>query len=187
MKLIAILFALTMTSGCASTKLLEVQERLSTVTRTSTDYLVCSNRYAGAVQALARSNMSDRDKVVQWVELYKRWRGCEVAAADRAIRANNMLDQKYPKSSTNSAAMVGVGALIDVLGSGSNHSMNSSGTGNNYGMNSLGGGGVKLNAYGPGVGMDRSGRAVRHDPGLQVQPNAYGLGVGMDQFGRPVR
>jgi hypothetical protein len=50
----------------------------------------------------------------------------------------------------------------------------------------LGSGSVELNAYGPGVGMDQFGRAVPHDPMLQVTPNAYGLGVGMDQFGRPV-
>jgi len=50
----------------------------------------------------------------------------------------------------------------------------------------LGSGNVKLNAYGLGVGMDQFGRAVQHDPFLQVEPNAYGLGVGMDQFGRPV-
>lgn len=42
------------------------------------------------------------------------------------------------------------------------------------------------NKYGLGVGQDRYGRAVTHDPFQQVRPNAYGLGVGMDRFGRPV-
>ena len=46
---------------------------------------------------------------------------------------------------------------------------------------------IELNAYGLGMGMDRYGRAVKHDPLLEYTPNAYGLGVGMDQFGRPVR
>lgn len=58
----------------------------------------------------------------------------------------------------------------------------------NVGVGSgLGSGNVKLNAYGHGMGADQFGRAVLHDPLLQVEPNAYGLGVGMDQFGRPVR
>ena len=51
----------------------------------------------------------------------------------------------------------------------------------------LGSGNVQLNAYGLGMGMDQYGRAVPHDPMLQVTPNVYGLGVGMDQYGRPVR
>ncbi len=45
---------------------------------------------------------------------------------------------------------------------------------------------VELNAYGHGVGMDIYGRAVRHDPLLELQENVYGPGIGMDQFGRPV-
>ncbi|PSH68580.1 hypothetical protein CU102_12510 [Phyllobacterium brassicacearum] len=51
----------------------------------------------------------------------------------------------------------------------------------------LGSGNVQLNAYGLGMGMDQYGRAVPHDPMLQVTPNAYGLGVGMDHYGRQVR
>ena len=45
---------------------------------------------------------------------------------------------------------------------------------------------VELNKYGQGIGQDQFGRAVRHDPLLEVKPNAYGLGVGQDQYGRPV-
>ncbi|MFP4125566.1 MAG: hypothetical protein ACLFU0_02840 [Alphaproteobacteria bacterium] len=54
-------------------------------------------------------------------------------------------------------------------------------------LDTLGGGGVEPDAYGPGIGMDRYGRAMPHEPFLAVEPNAYGLGVGMDQYGRPVR
>jgi len=57
---------------------------------------------------------------------------------------------------------------------------------------------VKPNAYGPGVGMDQYGSAVRYAPAfggapinsgeqLNVRSNAYGPGVGMDQYGRAVR
>jgi len=55
------------------------------------------------------------------------------------------------------------------------------------GLGRLGGLGGGDNTYGPGVGMDRYGRAYQHDPLRQVQRDAYGLGTGMDQYGRPVQ
>ena len=54
-------------------------------------------------------------------------------------------------------------------------------------FDTLGGGGVEPDGYGPGMGVDRYGRAVPHEPFLEVEPNAYGAGIGMDQYGRPVR
>lgn len=58
--------------------------------------------------------------------------------------------------------------------------------------------GVKPNAYGPGIGMDETGKAVTLQPANPNQngyygdsrvqsPNAYGPGMHMDQYGRPVQ
>ena len=55
--------------------------------------------------------------------------------------------------------------------------------------------GLQIDAYGPGIHMNRYGQPVtlRPDfggvPGehLQIQPDAYGPGIHMDQYGRPVR
>lgn len=55
--------------------------------------------------------------------------------------------------------------------------------------------GLQIDAYGPGIHMNRYGQPVRLRPDfggvegerLQIQPNAYGPGVHMDQYGRPVR
>lgn len=50
---------------------------------------------------------------------------------------------------------------------------------------------VKPNAYGPGVGMDATGRPVTLQGGASnsyiKRDNAYGPGVHMDQYGNPVR
>lgn len=50
---------------------------------------------------------------------------------------------------------------------------------------------VKPNAYGPGVGMDATGRPVTLQGGAinsQIRnENAYGPGVHMDQYGNPVQ
>jgi hypothetical protein len=59
-------------------------------------------------------------------------------------------------------------------------------------------GAVTPNAYGPGVGMDATGRPVTVQPAYPNQggyygdsviqkPNAFGPGIGMDQYGRPVQ
>ena len=69
----------------------------------------------------------------------------------------------------------GIGDLIGLFSSDSQQQNNSS-------QNAY-----ELNAYGNGVGMDRSGRPFRHDPNLQLEPNVYGPGIGQDQFGRSVR
>lgn len=50
---------------------------------------------------------------------------------------------------------------------------------------------VTPNAYGPGVGMDATGKPVTLQGGVigstVAVPNAYGPGVHSDQFGNPVR
>jgi hypothetical protein len=57
---------------------------------------------------------------------------------------------------------------------------------------------IKENAYGPGVGMDQYGRAVKIAPAYPdnsgnynnsyiQKPDAYGPGIHMDQYGRPVQ
>lgn len=51
----------------------------------------------------------------------------------------------------------------------------------------LGSGNVELNRYGSGVGMDQYGRAISHEPNLQLKQDAYGPGVHMDQYGRAVK
>lgn len=43
-------------------------------------------------------------------------------------------------------------------------------------------------AYGPGIGMDRTGLAIRQDqPGLRLRPGAYGPGSYQDQYGRELK
>ncbi len=45
---------------------------------------------------------------------------------------------------------------------------------------------VKPDVYGPGIGMDQTGRPVPHGPNQgTVKRDAYGLGTGMDVYGRP--
>ena len=51
-----------------------------------------------------------------------------------------------------------------------------------------------LNAYGPGINSDATGRPFQYETqdnqpvtGESVRPNAYGPGIGMDAYGRPVQ
>lgn len=57
---------------------------------------------------------------------------------------------------------------------------------------------VKTDAFGPGVSMDATGRAVTLQPAIPTlggyygdsriqQPNAFGPGIHMDQYGRAVQ